>query len=123
MTRGALLAWVLMIQAASAQTAPANTLQALFTQIGDCIGPLQLHSGTAMSIRFSLRRDGSMIGKPRVTYLHTPKDEDVRDEDLKAVADAFNRCLPARITPALGGAIAGQPITFSFLPAKHEQKA
>jgi hypothetical protein len=121
--RIALLAFLMISSAADAGAAPANTLRELFAQIDDCIGPLRLHSETEMSIRFSLRRDGSLIGKPRVTYLQTPKDESNRDEDLGTVAAAFNRCLPARITPALGGAIAGQPFTFSFLPAKHEQKA
>jgi len=118
-----LFALVLTMVPAAAEAAPANTLREVFAQINACIGPLHLHSGTEMSIRFSLRRDGSLMGAPHVTYLKVPNEDADRDADLKAVADAFTRCLPVAITPELGGAIAGRPITFSFLPARHEQKA
>ena len=121
--RAAFFALLLMTSPALAQDKPANTLQELFAEINACIGPLPLHSGTAMSIRFALRRDGSLIGQPRVTYMQAPNNEVDRDEDLKTVADAFNRCVPVKITPALGGAIAGQLFTFSYLPKKPEQKA
>ena len=121
--RVALLALVFAMVSSAAEAAPANTLRAMFAQIDACIGPLHLHSGTEMSIRFSLRRDGSLIGAPHVTYMKVPNEDADRDADLKAVADAFTRCLPVAITPELGGAIAGRPFTFSFLPARHEQKA
>ena len=119
----ALVALLLLTSPALAQEQPANTLQELFSQIDGCMGPLNLHHDTQISVRFSIRRDGSLIGTPRVTYLRTPKDQADRDEDLKAVADAFNRCLPAKITTELGNAIAGQMFVFSYLPRKPEEKA
>ena len=71
----------------------------------------------AMSItaRLSLRRDGSVIGTPQITFAKAPGDARNRDILIRATLDAIARCTPVRITPALGGAIAGRPLALRFI--------
>lgn len=98
---------------APARAEPANTLNQLFNNLNRCLiqHGLSLHSGSAMTLRFSLKRDGSLNGKPRVTYAKLPADEADRQRDVAVISDAFGQCLPLSITDALGGAIAGQPLS------------
>ena len=87
---------------------PANTLMDIRRQFSACLErtPIQTHS--AITIAFAMRRDGSLLGKPRITYSHFVGDADVRRRFVEEVRRALNSCLPLKITPALGAAIAGQ---------------
>ena len=44
-----------------------------------------------------------------------PGDARTRDILIRATLDAIARCTPVRITPALGGAIAGRPLALRFI--------
>jgi hypothetical protein len=91
--------------------APANTLAALFAQLNQCLSPMPLAPGTDVTVQFSLNRRGGLIGRPRITHAHWPRPDDAKPE-AAAIAESFDRCLPAEITEALGGAIAGRQITY-----------
>ena len=67
-----------------------------------------------MTLRFSLRRDGSLIGKPHITYSRLPKDEADKRRVMENIAIAMDRCLPVKITDGLGGAIAGRMMSYRF---------
>jgi hypothetical protein len=103
---------------APSQAAPANTLKDMFNQLGDCFsreaGVDEGWRGAEMTLRFSLRRDGSLIGKPHITYSKLPKDETDKRRVMDSIAFAMDRCLPVKITGGLGGAIAGQMIAYRF---------
>ena len=94
--------------------APANTLQDLFVQLDGCM-KVAGQPGEELTIAFSLKRDGSLLGKPHIAYSKLPRDGTVRTEFLESVAGAFSRCLPAQITDALGGAVAGRRLTMRFV--------
>lgn len=104
--------------ATTAQAAPANTLKELFGQLGACFSreavAQQGWRGAEMSLRFSLRRDGSLIGKPHITYSKLPKDETDKRQVMESIAIAMDRCLPVKITDGLGGAIAGRMFVYRF---------
>jgi len=89
---------------------PANTLRQLWEKIGGCFADTHLSSGSEVTVVFSLKRDGSLNGKPRISYSKLPADESVRNGDAAAIAHALDACLPIQITDGLGGAIAGRPI-------------
>ncbi len=67
-----------------------------------------------ITVLFSFRRDGSLLGKPSITY----ESRDVSDEDRiryeTAVARALQRCTPMPFTDELGGAVAGRPLRMRF---------
>ncbi len=97
---------------APARAAPANTLQEMKQTIGRCLIDRSGAPGEEVTVRFSLRRDGALLGKPRITYSKLPDDPVEQSRFLKHLADAFGRCFPAEITDTLGGAIAGKILTF-----------
>ena len=72
-------------------------------------------TGAEMTIRFSLKRDGSLFGKPQITFSKWAGDAADQRGFAEGIAAAFGRCLPAPITNGLGGAIAGQPLSLRFI--------
>ena len=97
--------------AGSARAEPANNFDALFAGINTCLKPLRLAEGTDVTILFSLNRRGGIIGQPRLTHVHWGKTADPK-RDAQAIAEGFNKCLPAEISDAFGGAIAGRLFTY-----------
>ena len=108
---------VLFARTAPLCAAPANTLQELYQSIGHCLMAAGGARGGEITFSFSLRRDGGLIGKKRVTYAklsedgaNSSRDAAARNLWIENVGAAFDHCLPAQISDSLGGAIAGQPL-------------
>ena len=95
-----------------------ETLRALYPALAACwrspAGLARLER-TEVTARFALRRDGSVIGEPRITFATQPTDSKAFQLLADAARDAIRRCPPAAITPGLGGAIAGRPIALRFI--------
>ena len=68
-----------------------------------------------MTVRFSFRRDGDMIGPPRMTFASAGVPADVRDTYFKAINSSLDACVPLKFTGALGGALAGRPIAIRYV--------
>ena len=121
----ALVAFSLAASAAPAQTAPArpNTIKQMFAELNKCMNGagLRLAKGTDVTVRFALNRRGGLIGKPRITYSHWTGDEADREASAASIAQGFDRCLPLKISDALGGAIAGQLIVYRFRGAREDK--
>lgn len=100
--------------------APANTLKEMFAQLGACVGQAPIAPGSDVTLLFSLNRRGGLIGKPRLTYARFSTDPNARADTAKAIAQAFDKCLPLSITDGLGGAIAGRPIAYRMIPRAKE---
>ncbi|WP_019903317.1 hypothetical protein [Methylobacterium sp. 77] len=97
---------------------PADTLQTLYPRLTACWripAGLAGFARTEITARFALRRDGSVIGEPRITFAMQNADHRGRDILTRATLDAIRRCTPVAITPALGAAIAGRPIALRFI--------
>jgi hypothetical protein len=101
---------------------PANTLVELQRQVGACLGAQSFGpAGSRMAIMLMMKRDGSIFGKPRITFSHLEGDKDARQQFVDAAERAVQACLPFRITPSLGGAIAGRPFVITLGRPKAEQ--
>lgn len=99
--------------------APADTLAQLYPALAACWRLPRLADGIQgpaleVTARLSLRRDGSLIGPPRITYTAGVAGVD-RPVLTRATLAALGRCTPARITPGLGGAIAGRPVALRLV--------
>jgi hypothetical protein len=120
--RGAALASMLFVAAAGAEeTAPANSLRELGRQFSGCLAKSPLRVGSQITIMFAVRRDGSAFGKPRVTYSRLTGDADQKRRFLAEVDEAIDSCLPLRVTPALGAAIAGRLFSVTLGAPKAER--
>ena len=71
-------------------------------------------AGAMATVRFSLRRDGSLFGQPRVTWETRQTDSDLRRRFTESVVAAVRSCTPMRLSQSLGAAIAGRPLSIRF---------
>ena len=71
--------------------------------------------GMQMSVRFSFKRSGEMIGSPRLTYATAGVPADTRATYLNAINASLKACLPLKFTGGLGGALAGRPIAIRYV--------
>jgi hypothetical protein len=103
-----------------ATAAPAGSLNELFAAFRACLKfPAGAPAGE-ITLRFSLRRDGALVGRPHISYTRLP-DESKKAAALEAAAVALDQCLPAKMTDALGGAVAGRPLTLRLISSAPER--
>ena len=115
---GAVIAAVLFVLApalgAAQGNAPANTLHDLGGRLEACLKAGRSHdelaNGSEVTILFALKRDGGLLGRPRITHSRLIGGLDDQKLFVADVISAIDSCLPLDVTPGLGGAIAGRPI-------------
>ena len=104
-------------------TAPANTLVELQRQLGACMGDKSFGpAGSRLTIMLMMKRDGSIFGKPRITFSHLEGDKEAGQRFIDDAERAVDACLPLRITLSLGSAIAGRQFFITLGRPKAEQK-
>lgn len=95
-----------------------NTIDDLFTALRACWTPPssnEASEGTEMSVKFSLKRDGRLIGPPRMTYVTDGVSAHTRDVYFNSIAASLDGCVPFALTKGLGNAIAGRPIMIRYV--------
>jgi hypothetical protein len=95
-----------------------DTIGDLFAALRSCWSPPPAdaaRAGMQMSVRFSFKRSGEMIGPPRMTYATSDVPADTRSTYLKAINASLDACLPLKFTGSLGGALAGRPIAIRYV--------
>ena len=102
-------------------TRPADTLAELYPALAACwqvpagLGrPRAGSDDIEITARLALRRDGSLLGPPRITYAAGVAG-DQRTTLVRGTLDALARCTPVHVTQGLGGAIAGRPVALRFV--------
>jgi hypothetical protein len=95
---------------------PVNTLKEVFEKIRGCWKPPPPWEASPMdlTVRFSFKRDGEILGKPRITYESASATDNDRLAYRIAVMEALQRCSPMPFTERLAGAIAGYPLVIHF---------
>jgi hypothetical protein len=97
----------------------------LFAALRSCWTPPQGESakeGMQMTVRFSFKRSGDMIGPPRVTFATAGAPPDVRDTYFKAINASLGACVPLKFSGGLGGALAGRPIAIRYVDNRELDK-
>ena len=90
----------------------------LFAALRSCWSPpsaSDARQGMQMSVRFSFKRSGEIIGSPRVTFAMAGAPAEVRAVYLKAINASLGACAPLKFTSGLGGALAGRPIAIRYV--------
>jgi hypothetical protein len=90
----------------------------LFAALRSCWSPPPADSareGMQISVRFSFKRSGEMIGAPRLTFATAGVSADTRATYLKAINASLNACLPLKFSGGLGGALAGRPLMIRYV--------
>jgi hypothetical protein len=102
-----------------------NTIGDLFAALRSCWTPPPAEAareGMQMTVRFSFKRDGAMIGAPRMTFATEGAPADVRATYLKAINASLDACEPLKFTGDLGGALAGRPIAIRYVDNRELSK-
>jgi hypothetical protein len=90
----------------------------LFAALRSCWSPPPAdtaRAGMQMSVRFSFKRSGELIGAPRLTFATAGVSADTRATYLKAINASLDACVPLKFTGNLGGALAGRPIMIRYV--------
>ena len=72
------------------------------------------NDGAMATVRFSLRRDGTVFGQPRVTWETRRSNPDLQAAFTTSILAAVRNCTPMRLSPRFGASIAGRPFTIRF---------
>jgi hypothetical protein len=112
---GIALMAMLPLRQAIAVEAPANSLREIFARLNRCFyvestGPV----GSELTIQFSLKRNGELLGKPQITFAKFLGEWFEQRRFVASLAVAIDYCFPISITDALGGAIAGRQLYLRF---------
>jgi hypothetical protein len=103
-----------------------DTIGDLFAELRSCWSappPDIAREGMQMSVRFSFRRSGEMIGPPRITFATAGVPADTRETYLKAINASLDACIPLKFTDGLGGALAGRPIAIRYVDNRELRKS
>ena len=117
----ALLSWAPLSLApmASAQTGTGevDSIKDVLTKLGTCWRPpppSQANPSIEITVIVSFRRDGTILGHPKISY----ESEQATDNDRLiyriAVMETLQRCTPMPFTEAMAGAVAGRPFAVKF---------
>ena len=111
----------ILADARNVEKARTGDLKTL-SDIGPALAACRLASGRTADIftqvelilRFSLRRNGTLIGEPRVIFLSPQAFHHEKQQASDVALAILKSCLPLPLSPSLGGAIAGRPISARF---------
>ena len=99
---------------------PLTTMDGVGTAVMSCWKPPAGIKKSTVTLSFSLKGDGSLIGPPQATFINVTGDEKVRQKFVAAALDAVDRCTPVELSPALVRGW-GQPFTMEFTSADKAQ--
>src|SRR5262249_14293675 len=108
--------------AAQDPQAPIATLTDLEAALLACWDPPpmeQSRPGMQITVLMSFKRNGELFGEPRITFQSRAAEAD-RPPFRLAVAQPFKRCASLQFTEALGNAVAGQPLTMTFIDDREQ---
>ena len=122
------LAFSALVSGAVAQTPqpPVNTLSEVMAALRACWVPPPLDQsrvGMQITVQMSFRRNGELLGQPRITFESPGASDDQRLAYRIAVAKMIKRCAPLPFTDALGNALAGRPFTIRFTDQRKFREA
>jgi len=96
-----------------------DSIRDMFAALRACWVPPpkdEARHGMEYTIRFALKRDGTMIAAPRMTYSTSHGiPTATRDIYRDAIDEALKRCIPLHFSAGMAGAVAGRPIAIRFV--------
>ncbi|PRA78225.1 hypothetical protein CQ054_22500 [Ochrobactrum sp. MYb29] len=93
---------------------PVNSINEMFDALFACWQPPAGTAGMSMTLRFSLRSNGTLIGEPRVTYKGKLNGDERSKAFEASILNALKQALPVPFTKTMAGAIAGRPMALLF---------
>jgi hypothetical protein len=107
----------LIVQPLLVQADPLTTMNEVGKAILACWKPPAGAKNSSVTLRFSFKKDGSLIGSPRSTATDVDGDENIRQQFFAAAIDAVEQCTPVEFSRDLAQKIAGLVFTMKFATA------
>ena len=109
-------AMVLVAWPVTAAAEPLDTIKDVVERLHQCwkAPPTSKARPMDITVRLSFKRDGTILGQPRITYETEGASDNDRLAYRIAVMEALQRCMPLPFSEGLGGAAAGRPFWFRF---------
>ncbi len=92
-----------------------DTLDALGQALSACFRAPEGSTGAQVTVQVTLKADGTVLGRPRVTFAHLVGSPENKRAFLEAALGSLKVCTPVPVSRGLGGAIAGRPFTIRFV--------
>lgn len=120
-----LASWLPVNASSPAQTFAGHILNH-YSDVGPailaCWNPPAESAGMELTLVFSFKRNGEILGKPRISYSKLHGDQDLQKQFVASALNALAACTPLKFTAALGAAIAGRPFAMLFKAAAPSQR-
>jgi hypothetical protein len=100
---------------------PLTTMDEVGAAVMSCWKPPAGVEKSTVTLSFSLKRDGSLVGPPQPTSIDVAGDEKVRQQFVSAAMDAVDRCTPVELSHDLAQGIGGNPFTMEFASSDQAQ--
>ena len=93
---------------------PIETINEMFDAIYACWEPPAGSEGMSLTLTFSVRSNGTLIGVPIVRHSRLGKDSALREAFVESVFGALDKATPLPLSKSMGGAIAGRILAPRF---------
>ncbi|GLQ78487.1 hypothetical protein GCM10007881_20030 [Mesorhizobium huakuii] len=103
---------------APSHAAVLNTMDDVGSAIQACWTPPADAGNSTVTLSFSFKRDGSLIGPPRPTAAKVAGDDKARKAFIDAAIAAVKNCTPLSFSPALAQGIGGNVFTLQLVSPK-----
>ncbi|WP_159587824.1 hypothetical protein [Chelativorans xinjiangense] len=113
---------VLIVATGLSLAEPLNSMADVGEAIEGCWKPSSNSEGSSVTLRFSFRRDGSLIGRPEPTAINVDGDAQARQRFVNEAIAAVESCAPLDFSPTLAEGIGGQVFTMRFSARSSEQR-
>jgi hypothetical protein len=113
----------LVASLSSTMAAQLNTMDEVGAAIRACWAAPAGSKGSFVTLSFSFKRDGTLIGPPRPSGISVAGDADAKKQFVDAAIDAVQRCVPLEFAPDLAAGIGGQVFTLQFTSQDNQQIA
>jgi hypothetical protein len=107
--------WIASAQVAD--PAPVDTIKDVVARLRTCWKPPPAslgNPGIDITVIVSFKRDGQILGHPRITYESEQATDNDRLAYRLAVMETLQRCTPMPFTEGMAGAVAGRPFAVQF---------
>lgn len=99
---------------------PLNTMADVGSALQHCWEPPSGAAKGSITLQFSFKRDGSLIGPPKATSIRVDGDADQRKQLVQAATNAVQKCMPLVFAPQLADGMAGTLFTLQLASPKQQ---
>ena len=104
----------LLMALSPSAAAPLNTVDEVGAAIRACWSAPAGSNDSFVTLSFSFKRDGTLIGPPRVSGISVAGDADARKQFVDAAIAAVTQCVPLEFAPGLAAGMGGRVLTMQF---------